>query len=415
MEFSGISKLDLKRQNRMIILRGIRKYGRTSRVDLSEVLQLTRAAITIITNEMLEEGILEQLGEEHLPDDNHKKGRRKILLGIRKTAHITLGASIQRGSVNVGLCDLEGSVIDSVTKELAPDATGALDYAALITSICRRLIKKHQLSQPVLLGLGVGIAPSMLGSFFGEHADQTLSDFTEKLQKALHLPVCCDNAVHLLAMASVNHRTENRADETVVFITGDAQDSGYYAAVVQNDRLLSFPNNPSGTIDRIVIQPEGAEYPDYPRGSVQAELSASVLKDRLTAAVQAGDSPVLASIIADGNLTPAAVKKSFEEKDSGTVRILNAALDQLASLIHNYIISCYADHIYLYQCPLADLFYSELEARLDAWTDGEFANCLVRNKLTPETCFLGGALYAIETFFYERGGLPVDESGSENR
>ncbi len=414
MEFSGISKLDLKRQNRMIILRGIRKYGRTSRVDLSEVLQLTRAAITIITNEMLEEGILEQLGEEHLPDGDHKKGRRKILLGIRKTAHITLGASIQRGRINVGLCDLEGSVIDSVTKEFAPDAADSLDYANLITPICRRLIKKHRLSQPALLGLGVGIAPSMVGSVFGEHTGQTLSDFTEKLQKTLHLPVCCDNAVHLLAMASVNHRTENRADETVVFITGDAQDSGYHAAVVQNDRLLSSPNNPSGTIDCVVVQPDGAEYPNYPKGSVQAELSASVLKDRLMTAVRAGESPVLANSIADGELSPAAVKKSFAEKDPGTVRILNTALDQMAVLIHNYITSCYADHVYLYQCPLADLFYSELETRLDVWTDGELSNCLVRSRLTPETSFLGGALYAIETFFYERGGLPVDELDSKD-
>ena len=51
MEQRGISKLDLKRQNRLQILRVVHENGAISRVDIASQLQLTRAAVTIITNE----------------------------------------------------------------------------------------------------------------------------------------------------------------------------------------------------------------------------------------------------------------------------------------------------------------------------------------------------------------------------
>ena len=47
MEKRGISKLDLKRRNRMQILRVIRESGPISRVDVASALEITRAAVTI--------------------------------------------------------------------------------------------------------------------------------------------------------------------------------------------------------------------------------------------------------------------------------------------------------------------------------------------------------------------------------
>ena len=58
MEQFGISKLDLKRRNRTQILKLLRQQGPTSRIDLSMSLDLTRAAVTIICNEMIGQGIL---------------------------------------------------------------------------------------------------------------------------------------------------------------------------------------------------------------------------------------------------------------------------------------------------------------------------------------------------------------------
>ena len=61
METKGISKLDLKRRNRKQILLAIRREGMLARVDIAAQLSLTRAAVTIITNQMINQNILEDM------------------------------------------------------------------------------------------------------------------------------------------------------------------------------------------------------------------------------------------------------------------------------------------------------------------------------------------------------------------
>ena len=75
---NGISKRDLKRINRMQVLRTIWEAGPISRVDLSQQLQITRASITQITNAMIAEGLLMEIGEapyQNQQDSKLPKGR----------------------------------------------------------------------------------------------------------------------------------------------------------------------------------------------------------------------------------------------------------------------------------------------------------------------------------------------------
>ena len=58
MKFQGISKLDLKRRNRAQILRVIRECGPISRVDIASSMKITRAAVTNITNDLLEQRVV---------------------------------------------------------------------------------------------------------------------------------------------------------------------------------------------------------------------------------------------------------------------------------------------------------------------------------------------------------------------
>ena len=86
MEKRGISKLDLKRRNRMQILRVIRESGPISRVDVASALEITRAAVTIITNEMIEEGVLVEIGEAPVNTEKLQKGRRPRCRTVNRCA-----------------------------------------------------------------------------------------------------------------------------------------------------------------------------------------------------------------------------------------------------------------------------------------------------------------------------------------
>ena len=96
METKGISKLDLKRRNRKQILLAIRQAGMLARVDIAAQLSLTRAAVTIITNQMITQNILEDMNGP-LPEDlsaPKKKGRKKTMIRINPTFKYVLGAAI---------------------------------------------------------------------------------------------------------------------------------------------------------------------------------------------------------------------------------------------------------------------------------------------------------------------------------
>ena len=101
MELLGISKLDLKRQNRMNILNTIKNKGPISRVDIAMLLELTRAAVTIITNEMIAQGILFEAGEAPNSTDRVQKGRKKILIDINRNYKFAFGACIENDMVSV--------------------------------------------------------------------------------------------------------------------------------------------------------------------------------------------------------------------------------------------------------------------------------------------------------------------------
>ena len=77
MQQHGISKLDLKRQNRMQVLKILKQQGPTSRIDIANMLELTRAAVTIITNEMISQGVIHEIGEFQNISEKAQREERK--------------------------------------------------------------------------------------------------------------------------------------------------------------------------------------------------------------------------------------------------------------------------------------------------------------------------------------------------
>ena len=109
---SGISKLDLKRQNRMHILRLLRNNGPTSRIDIAREIGITKAAVTIITNEMIEQGVLFEKAEVLPRGSKVPRGRKKILLDFDETHRLGLGLVLDNGQLSIGLCTLKGRPVE---------------------------------------------------------------------------------------------------------------------------------------------------------------------------------------------------------------------------------------------------------------------------------------------------------------
>ena len=160
MNDCGISKLDLKRRNRMQILKVVREQGPISRVDISAILGITRAAVTIITNEMIDQHILEEVGEEPVnPSGEVRKGRRKILLDINETYKFAVGIYVDEKEVSIGLTTLNAAALDKQLIAHEGDMTPE-KLVSLLDNILEKMLQNSCLSRENLLGIGVGIMPS---------------------------------------------------------------------------------------------------------------------------------------------------------------------------------------------------------------------------------------------------------------
>ena len=177
MNDCGISKLDLKRRNRMQILRVVREQGPISRVDISTALQITRAAVTIITNEMISQHILEEIGEEPVePGAAVKKGRRKILLDINATYRFALGVYVDEKEISVGLTTLNLETMDK--KVIIHGGNLTAEYAAgIIASTAKTMLQNSCLTSKNLIGIGIGVMPAVWQQLGGETTEDGVLQF----------------------------------------------------------------------------------------------------------------------------------------------------------------------------------------------------------------------------------------------
>ena len=267
MNDCGISKLDLKRRNRMQILKVVREQGPISRVDISAILGITRAAVTIITNEMIDQHILQEVGEEPVnPNAEVRKGRRKILLDINETYKFAIGIYVDEKEISIGLTTLNAAALDkkSITHkaDMTPEA-----LAELLGTTLEKMLQNSCLTYENLLGIGVGIMPSAFEMMGGSTTDTGCPAFPV-LQKALEdstrLPVYINSAVTEFAMAGVHYGDLHAKAENQVFLYWD---SGSYRAIPVSGNAPILPaGSDDAFVEHICVNPAGARLEGYPKG-----------------------------------------------------------------------------------------------------------------------------------------------------
>ena len=97
---------ELKVSNRRRVLECLR-YRPLSRAELSREIGLTKSSITTLTNEMISEGIIYELGAA--PKSN-KAGRTATLLDINKEYGFILGITLHRKRISVSAIDIKGNL-----------------------------------------------------------------------------------------------------------------------------------------------------------------------------------------------------------------------------------------------------------------------------------------------------------------
>lgn len=394
MESKGISKLDLKRRNRRQILIAIRNAGQLARVDIAAQLSLTRAAVTIITNQMIAQGILEDMNTPVVPppDAPKKKGRRKTMIRINPNYKFVLGAMVEEDFVSVGLSNLDDDVLGKATMPLT-EQTDPQEVVQFIVKSCRDLADKASLKKDMILGLGVGIVQQHWGMFDAEILNNGIVSFEKirrKLDAELSVPVFCGNATGLYALANLDY-TEKRHRCQMLLYSG----ASFQTAVVQDGELLGGLNADSASVDRIILTPGGRKAAGYPDGSVHAEITAAAMCAMFEEAT-------------GKKLTIDEICDAYDADDKDAVRITNEVVDKLAVMIYNLCATHRASRVVLQSYRIRKGAMKRLQEQVTAMAGVRQDVKLVRSIVEGDKSFLAGCKLVMERQFFDLGGLQIN-------
>ena len=405
MEKRGINKLDLKRRNRMQILRVIREFGPISRVDVASALEITRAAVTIITNEMIEEGVLVEIGEAPINTEKLQKGRRKILIDINMNCKFALGATIDEKEVTIGLTNLQSDVLDKASMPIE-DRTTSKDIIAFIIEKSNEMMENSCLTKDKMLGIGIGIVPSMWGKLKIFYKDGVLdfTGFIDKISSGVDIDVQCGNAIGLMALASNDFRTVNGYQINQAFLHNGNQIN---LAMLNKNELSSDYYSYTYLIEKYIVNPGGRSYEGYPDGSIKAELSRGAVLNAFYEVFSKDKTPVLYDLTEGdkSKINTDSVFMALMRGDETVKNIVDGIIAKYAIFINNLAVGHFAQRIILHNYKLNEKQFDYVKREIIRLIGEDIADRIILSKLDGKNNFIGGCAYIIQNNFYTKGGM----------
>ena len=219
------------------VLQLIQQYGAISRVEIANKLHMTRASVTLLIHEMMEKGVLEDIGT---CPTSEGKGRRKLLMDVHPSRWLLIGISIQGNHLVVGLTTLG---MNTLEKQCIPfpvlQASWVSVQEQMIITV-RQILKSNYIEESQILGLGVGWMPSVLQHFFPDatRQEQQMAELQQILTDALHVPVFWGNALPSMAVYCLYQKPKQ---EIIALFCADGAD--YYVSIVCRSHVMECLND----------------------------------------------------------------------------------------------------------------------------------------------------------------------------
>ena len=182
--------------NRQIVLNVIREGEPISRSEIAQKTALHRATISLILDELLGGGLVEEVGS-----GESRGGRPPILLRVRAEGPVAIGVDVGTVRTVVAKSDLAGRVLEQEEFATSPVATETLSD---IVAAVRRLVGKNRGD---IEGVGVSL-PGLVdfetsSSLYIPHFKWRDWPVAQEIEAAVGLPVAIDNDANAVALAEL--------------------------------------------------------------------------------------------------------------------------------------------------------------------------------------------------------------------
>lgn len=193
-----------RESGRRRLLDQIRRTGPVPRIELSDATGISRATVTTITAELLQNGLISEVPRES-PEPEGRRGRPRVDLKIRGAAHFVVGAKISNHRLSLVLLDFSGTQIGTLETEMTQAVFEPQDLADTIVNAVEQLAQSAGCSFQDISGVGVGIAGIVDATrgfvYWSPSLTKRNVEFGKVLTETLGLPAFIDNDANLVAVA----------------------------------------------------------------------------------------------------------------------------------------------------------------------------------------------------------------------
>ena len=392
----------------MQVLKILKTRGPTSRIDIAGTLELTRAAVTIITNEMIEQGIIQEIGEYRHVTEKAPRGRKKILIDINHHYKFVIGITIEEQNISIGLSTLSGAVLDKRNLETNASTTYEQIEQFVLESV-KEILSDNCLTQENILGIGFGIFPTMYSKLGIKvvDAEPDYSTAFAKVRQFTELPLVFDNSVKGTAMANIDFlKSKDPNRHNIAFL--HYGNTVHFVVTNLNEPIVSYDNR-TNFVDKMIINPNADTVCQCGRrGCVENELTPMATMRKIKAVFSPEGTPFLYEAARGNfdNVTREMVFVAYDKGEPEVVRILDERLRLTAVLLNNLYFSTNPQKIVLHNFNFRD--ENEFQKLKNALT--EVGGALVASKIELSIIedkhrFLSGCALAIRELFFNKGGF----------
>jgi len=241
--------IDVKSTNRQAIMLQMRQQGLVSRTQLAHATQLSKATVSRILDEMLAEGLVEEVRTT-----TGGVGRPHILLKLAVRARYAVGIELTAALARVTLTDMNARPLKQRIQPFFDqdvDQT-VTELATGVKALCRDLPPSQ------LVGVGVAV-PGRVDVSKGIVSLEYLAGWQDiplagRLSECIGLPVLVVNQAHAAAWGEKWYGAGHSVSDLLYLRLGTTVEAG----LIINDRLHFGKTLAAGAIGHMTLDPQGA-------------------------------------------------------------------------------------------------------------------------------------------------------------
>jgi predicted NBD/HSP70 family sugar kinase len=270
------SHQEVAMMNKQSILDLIKDYGPISRTDIWKSMELSRASVSTIINELISEGLIFEKGTE-----KSGGGRKPTLLQFNYQYKYVL--AFDWFSKSLTLLDLNAVIMSKTSVDIYPEMSPQ-SFTKCLSLAVKEILGMNQLETSQILGLGlimVGVVDPVAGKIVVSILQKWENvNLIQLMQTETNLNVIVENDTNMRAVGEYYYGVGKGIRKFAVLsvIRDENGATGLGTTLFLGDNFIRGAHNVSGEIGHVRINKNGPICLCGKRGCIEAYLRESIQK-----------------------------------------------------------------------------------------------------------------------------------------